>query len=45
MIYGSRTYWFEFFILKFYEEESHIVELLSLAKLETQLFSKYHDLR
>ena len=27
-----------------YEEEAHIVELLSSRKLETQLFRKYQDL-
>ena len=38
-------FWFQFFTPKLYEEEAHIVEHLSSSKLDTQLFTKYQDLR
>ena len=38
-------FWFQFFTPKLYEEEAHIVELLSSSKLDTRLFTKYQDLR
>ena len=41
----DRPYWFQFFIHKLFEEEAHIIGLLSPRKMDTQLFRKYQDLR
>ena len=34
---------FQFFIPKLYEEEAHIVEILSSRKMDTKLFRKCQD--